>query len=197
MKTKTLKDKNGNPIQIEQSQVRGLKEALANAGGGASGKEVVIADNNLYSTIYNTNLTDEDNLYLDFSKFDFDNKYIEINLDNYHQDMERNQMIFCDLMNKTIKNATIIIYMPFVANKEVTDKVLQIFTKDSGLLLFDSATQQVIGNTFSIDFYTSLKYEDGMDFGFGISSNLGDYIVKIDFDENGFANCIMRMNMEL
>lgn len=37
MKTKTLLDKNGNPIQIEQSQVRGLKEALANVGGGASG----------------------------------------------------------------------------------------------------------------------------------------------------------------
>ena len=33
MKTKTLKDKNGNPIQIELWQVRGLEEALANIGG--------------------------------------------------------------------------------------------------------------------------------------------------------------------
>ena len=31
MKTKTLLDKNKKPIQIEQSQVRGLEEALANS----------------------------------------------------------------------------------------------------------------------------------------------------------------------
>ena len=197
MKTKTLKDKNGNPIQIEQSQVRGLKEALANAGGGGSGKEVIIADENFYSSIYDSNNTSQGFLFLDFINVDLDNKYIAVDLEQYYQDMEHAKSIEIFFNNKSIKNSTIIINMPNCLHYAIQEKTCYFIFRDGGALLFDMAAEQARENVFDIDSYSNLKYEDSIEFDFGITSQLGQYQVKIDFDENGFANCIMYLFTEL
>lgn len=197
MKTKTLKDKNGNPIQIEQGQVRGLKEALANVGSGASGKEVITADENFYGSIYDRENTEEGYLFLDFINVDLDNKYIEVDLAQYDQDMQRAQSIEIFFNYKSIKNSTIIINMPSCLRYETQEKTCYFNFIDGGAILFDMATEQARGKVFDINSYSNLKYGDSIEFGFGITSQLGQYQVKIDFDENGFANCIMYVFTEL
>lgn len=196
MKTKTLKDKNGNPIQIEQGQVRGLKEALANVGGGSS-KELVIADNDFYNSIYDSSNTSQGFLFLDFINVDLDNKYIVVDLEQYDQDMPHAQSIEIFFNYKSIKNSTIIINMPNCLPYVIQEKTCYFNFRDGGALLLDMITEQARENVFDIDSYSNLKYEDSIEFGFGITSQLGQYQVKIDFNENGFANCIMYLFTEI
>ncbi len=197
MKTKKLLDKNGNPIQIEQGQVRGLKEALANVGSGASGKEVITADENFYGSIYDRENTEQGSLYLDFINVDLDNKYIVVDLEQYYQDMPHAQGIEIFFSNKSIKNSTIIINMPNCLPYTIQEKTCYFNFIDGGAILFDMATEQARGNVFDIDSYSNLNYGDYIEFGFGITSQVGQYQVKIDFNENGFANCIMYLFTEI
>lgn len=174
---------------INQTQ---LDEALANvgSGGGKSGKEVITADNNFYTSIYGSN-SDLGSLFLDFSKFNLNNKYIVLDLSWYDQDFYNATTIMCDFMNSTIKNATVIIKTSSYYGLTINEKTITYAFKDGGALFLDHITETLKGNTFDFDSYCNLDYGDMYDFSFGISSNYGDYRVKIDFDENGYATCQM------
>lgn len=100
MKTKTLKDKNGNPIQIEQGQVRGLKEALANVGGGASGNYVPVKTS--YNVPDNTFIFINENGYflVEANLGDISNKVL-------YWDWQREQVIYDQQLGGTIADIVI------------------------------------------------------------------------------------------
>ena len=166
---------------------------LVSTSSGGGGKEVIIADNNFYNSLFGEQ-GEQNELNLDFSKVDLNNKYVVLDLEQYGQHFDDAEFIECSFLNKTIKNATIIIELP----KLIMYKTVTFDFKDGGILLYDGFTQPYvdIGN-FNLDSYGNLDYGNGIkDFYFSFYTD-AMYKLKIDFDENGFATCMVATMSEL
>jgi hypothetical protein len=208
MKTKTLKDKNGNPIQIEQSQVRGLKEALANAGGGASGNYVPVKTSyNVPDNTFNLSGNQEVGFNVEANLGDISNKVL-------YWDWQREQAIYdpqlggaiqeivIDLTNGTFtygnKNFTLYIYLNVARGGEWDPNI----TSDTGFTINLPAmwTWQIDGVLNNIG-ATEIALEGSVDHtcnpnGDGnylwfIMPNITDFsgniTFRIDVDNEGFA----------
>lgn len=187
MKTKKLLDKNGNPIQIEQSQVRGLKEALANASGGASGKEII----EITTPLFNANGVDEaDYQTANFDNIDLNNKYViwDWNIAEYENldylQVDKYSWFTMDFTNKQPKNATLLIKMPYF-EKITNDTYFSIILDENYVYLDCRALKQEEVINYEVCRY----YDDELNSLVFSYNNFvsGCQFIKIDFDENGFA----------
>lgn len=111
MKTKKLLDKNGNPIQIEQGQVRGLKEALANVSGGSGASGT---PSKTYQELTGPFFNNQD--YIEI--YNLSDKYTIIDLSNDVQRLEDSQGgdVSIELTNEDYTNAVVLIKKPLSAD---------------------------------------------------------------------------------
>lgn len=168
-----------------------VDQAVANAGG----KQVITADSELYNSIIDQDQTTQGQLYLNFSLNDFKNKYVFLDLAKYEQTWDDAQDIYCDFSDSSIKNATIIIKSPGAITNKGTEFLF--WNGGGGALIIDYQSSKNMGTHFDINEYTNLIYDTGfMEFSFQILAT-AEYGVKIDFDDNGYAQCIAYYTQEI
>lgn len=205
MKTKTLLDKNGNPIQIEQSQVRGLKEALDNVGGGASGDYVPVKeyiylhDNEDYNVQLQNLIVGDINWYLDtmptlkFYDEHYDtflnNKHFIIDmgyyLEEHHSELSSNQnfeqngsMIYYNF--SVTKNSKIEIIIPEDFNYKMYGDEKQLFCH---VLHFSWGNLKSLAGANNSGMLDGLEYQFEEYLNVYLSSH--DMRIIIDIDNEG------------
>lgn len=180
MKTKKLLDKNGNPIQIEQSQVCGLKEALANAGGG-SGKEVV----EVGQLVQSGNIVTFDNISNKYVKWDLSSEQVMDHLQGGLQTVDIN-------FNTIPKNANLVVKIP--DHQEIENLVLNFSINGANFVILEA------NSLYDGIYMEGARYFDNPEgnwFNVYLTNSLGwDAYLKLDFDDTGFITAYILCDYE-
>lgn len=214
MKTKTLKDKNGNPIQIEQGQVRGLKEALANVGGGAgsgaSGDYVPVKEWINFTDIKETvcggiDWKNDQVLNFEFYDVDLQNKALFVDFRDFEEQfkgiqgfgsgniwnsnfLENGCMLNINL-GSSMRNTKLIFYLPYELSQMIINQAGE--TQDiTYCISFNNVIKSEILSLTSTGLLNGYEsyFEDGNALYFNANENWADTVVYIDSDNEGYVS---------